>query len=391
MKSLPTDTTSSPLFQSDELFQLLLELGDYAIMLLDPEGKILSWNIGAEYMYEFTAADMLQQPISILYPKAEANAQSTNGNFQKVVQRSRIEYNCWQQKKDGTLFFANVMKKPLHAPDGSLRGFVRVVKDITAQKAQDDEAEIFKRKLEQQVRQRTSDLEVANRELEAFSYSISHDLRAPLRSVIGFSRILHEDYASVLDAEGQRLLNNIITSAAQMSQLIDDLLKFSRMSRLEVVNTSVDVRRIVDDVILQHQQMNESVNCRFAISELPTCMADESMLKLVWFNLLDNAIKYSSKNDSPEIEIGGSRKEGTSEYYIKDNGVGFDMKYADKLFGVFQRLHSQREFAGTGLGLALVQRIVHKHNGQVWANATLNEGATFYFTIPDKKSHEYTS
>jgi PAS domain S-box-containing protein len=372
------------------LFQLLLDFKDYAIMMFDPEGKIQSWNLGAENIYGYTAPEVLQSPVYMLYPPGEADERSVQANSQIALQNGRLEYNCWQQKKDGSLFFANVIEAPLHAPDGSLKGFARIVKDITAQKALDDAAAIFKRKLEEQVRERTRELEVVNRELEAFSYSVSHDLRAPLRSVIGFSRILNEDYADVLGVEGQRLLNNITSSAALMSQLIDDLLKFSRMSKLEVVNANVDVHRMVNEIMQERLQISESVNCQVAVKELPGCMADESMLKLVWFNLLDNAIKYSSKKDTPVIEIGGSRKEAVSEYYIKDNGVGFDMKYADKLFGVFQRLHNQREFPGTGLGLALVQRIVHKHNGQIWAEAVPDGGATFYFTIPDKKTHEYT-
>ena len=226
-------------------------------------------------------------------------------------------------------------------------------------------------------------LNEVNKELEGFSYSVSHDLRAPLRAISGYSAMLKEDYESKLDAEANRIINVIINNATMMSQLIDDLLRFSRMSRLETVNESIDMRKLAKKCVEELLQTEKQTKYDFTIHEMPECKGDESMLKQVWSNLIDNAIKYSSKISSPKIEAGAIENDDKANiYYIRDNGAGFDMKYADKLFGVFQRLHRQDEYEGTGLGLALVKRIINKHGGEIWAESKLNEGATFYFSIP---------
>jgi signal transduction histidine kinase len=236
--------------------------------------------------------------------------------------------------------------------------------------------------LDNKVKERTSQLESVNKELEAFSYSISHDLRTPLRAISGYSIMLKEDYEEKLDAEGKRIINNIITNVKMMGQLIDDLLSFSRLGKKELVRTHVDMQQlattVVDD-LLQHEPANKySVH----IGLLPPVEADQVMIRQVLINLVSNAIKYSSKKTDPEIEIGYKVEAGKVIYYVKDNGAGFDMAYVNKLFGVFQRLHSQEEFEGTGVGLALVKRIINKHKGEVWAEGFENIGATFYLSLP---------
>jgi light-regulated signal transduction histidine kinase (bacteriophytochrome) len=236
--------------------------------------------------------------------------------------------------------------------------------------------------LEQRVEERTAELSATNKELEAFSYSVSHDLRTPLRAINGYSVMLREDYEEKLDTEGNRIIGNIIANAKMMGQLIDDLLAFSRLGKKELKRAPVDMQLLVKtaiDGLLQYEPENKFT---VQINALPVVRADEVMIKQAVVNLLGNAIKYSSKRETAEIEIGFEDAEEKIIYYIKDNGAGFDMAYADKLFKVFQRLHSQEEFDGTGVGLALVKRIIEKHKGEVWASGAENMGATFYFSLP---------
>jgi PAS domain S-box-containing protein len=237
--------------------------------------------------------------------------------------------------------------------------------------------------LEQKIKDRTSELESVNKELESFSYSVSHDLRAPLRAVNGYALILEEDYHAILDAEGKRLLSIIQQSAKKMGTLIDDLLAFSRLGRKEINRSMVDMFTLLENIINEFKNV-PGFNAEIKILNLFPILADITLMKQVWINLLSNAIKYSSKNEKPYIEIDAEKKNGLIIYSIADNGVGFDIQYADKLFGVFQRLHTTEEFEGTGVGLALVQRIIIKHGGKVWANAAIGKGATFYFSIPEK-------
>ncbi len=220
-----------------------------------------------------------------------------------------------------------------------------------------------------------------NEELESFSYSISHDLRAPLRAIHGYSKMLQENYETRLDTEANRLINNIVNNAKKMGQLIDDLLTFSRIGRKELVKTDIQVDTMVRNLCneLKSEQIDRDIE--FHISQLLPARADTTTIKQVWLNLISNAIKYSKGKDPAVIEIGCETKGDEIIYYIKDNGAGFDMRYAGKLFGVFQRLHSDEEFEGTGVGLALVQRIISKHGGRIWADARANKGATFFFTL----------
>jgi two-component system sensor kinase len=226
---------------------------------------------------------------------------------------------------------------------------------------------------------------VANKELEAFSYSVSHDLRAPLRAIDGFTRILDEDYTARLDDEGRRLLGIICGEARRMGQLIDDLLAFSRMSRQQVEPAQIDMTALAQAMFDEHAAQAPGRQLRFKMQPLPPALGDRALLRQVLANLISNAIKYTRSRAVAEIEIGGRTEDGQSLYYVKDNGVGFDMRYAGKLFGVFQRLHTEAEFEGNGVGLALVQRVIHRHGGRVWAEGKLNEGSTFYFTLPIRK------
>jgi signal transduction histidine kinase len=236
--------------------------------------------------------------------------------------------------------------------------------------------------LEMRVHQRTAELEAVNKELESFSYSVSHDLRAPLRAVSGYAVILKEDYATTLDDEAKRILGNITANVRTMGQLIDDLLSFSRLGKKELSQRgSVDMKALAELSLSELMPGQETEKVQVKVSSLPNCRGDEGMIKQIWVNLIGNALKYSSKNKDPLIEIGSAGSQFEPVYYVRDNGVGFDMKYSDKLFNVFQRLHSQDEFEGTGIGLALAKRIVQKHGGRIWAESRPGEGATFFFSL----------
>ncbi|HVT02069.1 MAG TPA: response regulator [Thermoanaerobaculia bacterium] len=241
--------------------------------------------------------------------------------------------------------------------------------------------------LEQRVEERTAQLEAANRELESFSYSVSHDLRAPLRALSGYARMLEEDYAGDLDDEGLRYLSVISDSSVRMGVLIDDLLSFSRLGRQPVAKRELDMSQLVREVIEEALQSHQGQRPEIEVGPLPPAEADRGLMRQVWMNLISNAFKYSSKSPDPTIEVRG-RKEGSRNVYsIRDNGAGFNMNYYDKLFGVFQRLHSAHEFGGTGVGLAIVQRVVTRHGGRVWAEARVNEGAMFSFTLPTEEEN----
>jgi signal transduction histidine kinase len=246
------------------------------------------------------------------------------------------------------------------------------------------EAHEGERRERRRVQEKTVQLEAANKELDAFSYSVSHDLRAPLRAIDGYSKMLEEDSGPSLGEEGRRLLGVVRSSARRMGQLIDDLLAFSRLGQQEPVRAQVDMTRLAQSTVAELGR--EYPAAGVTVGELPTALADHALLKQAWVNLIGNAFKYSSKRDGGRVEIGGKAEGAENIYWVRDNGVGFDMRYASKLFGVFQRLHSQDEFPGTGVGLAIVQRVIVRHRGRIWAEARPQEGACFYFALPREAS-----
>ena len=236
--------------------------------------------------------------------------------------------------------------------------------------------------LEQKVAERTARLQALNEELDSFSHSVSHDLRAPLRHVSGFVDLLKEQEGQKLSPAGMRYLKIIKESTGNMNRLIEDLLEFSRMGRAEMQTMRVDMDRLVADVWNELELERKGRNITWSPGDLPAMVGDPALLKQVWVNLLSNAVKYTGKRENAEITAGATRRGDDVEFFVKDNGAGFDMKYAEKLFGVFQRLHQQEDFAGTGIGLANVRRIVMRHGGKVWAEAEVGKGATLYFTLP---------
>jgi len=289
------------------------------------------------------------------------------------------------RKDTGETWTGSYSFSSIRDENGLIVGSVVVGRDITDRKRAEEEIRKLNETLEQRVEDRTAQLKEANRELEAFSYSVSHDLRAPLRHINGFVDLLTEQYSDQIPEKGKHYLETIVNSSRLMGTLIDDLLQFSRTGRQEMRQSDLDMNILLQEVKVSilHDIKARTVN--WEIGYLPVITGDPSLLRMVWFNLLSNAVKFTKEKEITLIEIGFSEDEKEFVFHVKDNGAGFDMRYVHKLFGVFQRLHSRQEFEGTGIGLANVRRIIMKHGGRTWAEAELGRGATFYFTLPKNK------
>ena len=284
-------------------------------------------------------------------------------------------------KKRGYRWFL-ARGKVLRDEKGSAYRMAGSIADITNAKKAEEEVKKLNATLEQKVKQRTTDLQETNEELESFSYTVSHDLRAPLRAIDGFSKVLVSKLDGKLDPDQRHYLDVIIENVGKMGHLIDDLLAFSRMSRREKREVAFDTGQLVNEVFNDLMQLENEKRTTLKIeTDLPPMFADRDMMKHVFSNLLGNAVKFSGNREEPLIEVGYQTEHEDTVYFVKDNGVGFDMTYSKKLFGIFQRLHSDDEFEGTGVGLAIVQRIIHRHEGQVWANSEEGKGAIFYFSL----------
>jgi PAS domain S-box-containing protein len=373
--------------QSEERFHLLVDsVEDYAILMLDPDGRIATWNAGARRLKGYSAEEIVGSHFSRFYPAEDLAAARPERVLQIAREQGRVEDEGWRIRKDGSRFWANVVMTALRERSGHLRGFAKVTRDFTERKSSEDRVN----HLNAELAARIAELDAANRELESFCYSISHDLRAPLRAIDGFSRILLKDYTAGLPEDVTGYLQDVRANALQMGHLIDDLLAFSRLSRQPLTKQPVSPARIVNECLVELQGERQGRKVEIRVGELAECQADPALLKQVWINLLSNALKYTGKREAAVIEVSSRSvgREPATTYFVKDNGVGFDMKYAGKLFGVFQRLHRAEDYAGTGVGLAIVQRIIHRHGGRIWADARPDSGAAFYFTLDGEAPDE---
>lgn len=356
---------------SEERFRGMAEAAQDAIISADHEGNIRYFNHGAEDMFGYVGSEVIGQPLTLLMPERLHQAHREGIKRFLSTGEARVVGKTVElvgTRRDGTEFPLELSLSSWKTDAGVF--FTAILRDVTERK-----------RAEEEVRKINAQLEIANKELEAFSYSVSHDLRAPLRAVDGFSRILLEEHASQLPEQGRRYLKLVRESAVKMGQLIDDLLTFSRLSRQPLKKQNVATAGLARQVLEELKREQNGRRVEVSVGDLADCHADPALLKQVFVNLLSNALKYTRKSDVSKIELACEKRNGETVYFVKDNGTGFDMRYADKLFGVFQRLHRAEEYEGTGVGLAIVQRIVNRHGGRVWAEAEVNKGATFYFTV----------
>lgn len=424
---IPIEKALKDFFRESEAnFRVLFETATDAVVSFSNDGRILLWNQSAERIFGYRRDEVIGSLFhDVITAKGHTDSLRyelenliSTGKSQLLGKTTEIE----ARKKDGNVFPIEFSMSLRNIEDGWIG--TSIIRDITDRKkmeealrrARDDlelrvqertkelalanealRVEIGERKraedeirrlnqeLEQRVIERTSQLEAANRELEAFSYSVSHNLRAPLRAIDGFSKALLDDYADKLDENGKRIINIIQGSITKMGELIGHILVLSRLGRQEMKFADVDMENLAEAVFKELKLIEPDRAIQLDVKTLPIASVDEGMIRQVYVNLLSNAIKFTRPKNPAVIEVGAYKDKNETVYYVKDNGVGFDMKFVDKLFGVFQRLHNEKEFEGTGVGLAIVQRIIQRHGGRVWAEGKLDEGASFYFALPINK------
>jgi PAS domain S-box-containing protein len=421
----------------------IVEQSNDAIICKSIDGTIRSWNRSSERLFGYSAVEAIGYNISLIIPPEKRYEERMI--LEKVHNNGVIDhYETLRMKKNGERIYVSITVSPLKDRAGNIIGISKIARDITARKnseLENNKELIFQRGEKQKIAdelviankelvfetaekekraaefiitnkefatsnvakekrtaelvfaneeltsqnkeelERATQLELVNKELESFSYSVSHDLRAPLRAIHGYARMLKELKGAQQDAETNRLMDNIINNAKRMGQLIDDLLTFSRLGRKELIRINVSMNDMVTAICEELKISQPSRNIKFCIHPLIAGKADNAAIKQVWLNLISNSIKYSMFTKEAIIEIGSEEKDNEVIYFVKDNGAGFDIRFVDKLFGIFQRLHSDEEFEGTGVGLAIVQRIIFKHGGRVWATGETGKGATFFFTL----------
>jgi PAS domain S-box-containing protein len=355
----------------EQHYRILVDsIKDYAIFMMDHEGRVMSWNAGAQKIKGYASAEIIGQSFECFYTNKDRADGKPAAILKKAAADGYVEDEGWRVRKNGTCFWANVVISAIRDQKGRLQGFAKITRDLTVRKHLQDE-----------LTQRVVQLEILNKELEMFSYSISHDLRAPLRGIDGFSRILLETQANRLDAEGIQHLNRVRASAKRMGALIDDLLSLSRLTRMEMRWQTIDLSHVAQGIIQELQQNEPDRNVQCTIQPGLAVQGDPTLLRAVLENLLGNAWKFTGRKANAAVELGSRVNDGEVAYFVRDNGAGFEMAHVGNLFGPFQRLHSTEEFPGNGIGLASAQRIIHRHGGRIWAEGLVDQGATFYFTL----------
>jgi PAS domain S-box-containing protein len=395
--------------QSESWFRGLLESAPDAMVISSADGTIITINAQTEKLFGFPRNEIIGKKVELLIPERfyHIHTHHREGYVENPKVRGMgVGMELFGRRRDGSEFPVEISLSPLKITDQDGLNVIAAIRDITKQVESRDvikklnenlenlvqkrtaeleklykEVHDMNLELESRVAKRTLELEESNRELESFSYSVSHDLRAPLRSIDGFSNKLLKDYSHLMDDQGKDYFSRVISATHKMGQLIDDLLKLARLSRVEMNITTTDLSDLVELTAAEFKAASPDRKVDFVIQPGLVAKADRSLMQIALQNLLGNAWKYTRKKPEAKIEFSSFQDDSKTVYFIRDNGVGFDMRYVNKLFGAFQRLHSTSEFEGSGIGLATVKRIIRRHQGTIWAEGDVNEGAVFYFTL----------
>lgn len=371
---------------TDHIYRILAaNIPGSAITILDREERYLLAEGDFLAIMGYTKETMPGKKISeIITPE------NYNGYYQAIIKRAFAGETILTERQTISGHYSLMKVVPLRDGRGDIFAIMFVLIDVTAIKLAQDELIKINARLESMVMDRTIQLKEANRQLEAFSYSVSHDLKAPLRRISGFSRMLQQDYASTIDNEEvKRLIDRIASNVSAMEKLIDDLLAFSKYQRKDLSKSSIAMEKMVQGIIHEFTSQESSRKFDISISALEPAYGDADMMRQVWINSLSNAVKYTQKNDVSKIDVTSIKDENEVRYSVTDNGAGFDMEYSDKIFGIFQRMHSASEFEGTGVGLALAKNIIERHGGAINFDSEVDKGTTFYFTLPFDSRSSY--
>lgn len=358
---------------------------DYAIFVIDKNGVVENWNDPAENIFGYKSEEIIGKNFAVFFTKKDIDSKKVENLIEQSYKFGKISDQCSLIGKASKIIDSKLLLDTIYDNNKNVIGFLINIKDISNQKYSKTSFETLTQQSTNMRNNKLKDcmkqLETLTQEFELFSYSISHDLRSPLRAIDGYIKIIEEDYTQQFDEEGKALLNLVHKNAKKMNTLMDNLLAFSRITTRELKKEPINVHELVEETLMEIEKTFNH-KPKIFIKELHPITGDYSLMSLLFNHLLSNSYKFSSKKELPIIEVSSKKNHNHITYMIKDNGVGFDMKHSDKLFGVFQRLHGPEEFEGTGMGLAIVKRIISKHNGSIWADAVLEKGATFYFSIP---------
>jgi len=371
------------LTDSEARFSAMFNSIPDAVMFADTEREIKLNNPAVFEMFQYSDHELIGNTTEMLYPTHEAYLEQGEIRFNKDAKSKSLPYEVQYQRKDGNVFWTESLGAKVLTPDNKHIGFIGIFRDITKRKKNEEELFQHRNNLEKLVTDRTQKLETLNEELKAFSYSISHDLRAPLRSINGFSQMLVEDYSSELDETAQDYLARIRNATDSMGKLIDDMLALSHITSSELNLVEVNLSEIAENIVDRLQDGQPDRKTKIEIKPGLKVHGDEGMLEILLNNIIGNSWKYSSKKELIEIQFYSERSDGKTIFCVKDKGDGFDMNYSDKLFLPFHRLHKKNQFSGTGVGLAIVQRVINKHGGKIWAESKKYEGSAFYFHFPE--------
>ncbi len=366
--------------QSEELFRLLVDgITDYAIYMLDPAGKVVSWNKGAQRLKGYSTEQVLGQDVSIFFLPEDVAAGNPQAELTRAASEGRVEQEAWRVRKDGSRFRAHVVVTALRDDEGKLRGFAKVTRDITARQAVVDTLRAYATRLER-----------SNRELEAFASVASHDLQEPLRKIRSFGDRLTTKYAEGLDPKARDYLERMCAAAARMQDLIENLLMFSRVTAKAQPFALVDLGAIAREALSDLETRVAQTAGHIELGALPVLYADATQMRQLFQNLLGNALKFHRTGVPPVVRANSKGLPGGDrwEVWVEDNGLGFEPQYAERIFGLFQRLHGRSEFEGTGIGLAICRKIVERHHGTIVATGVPGEGARFTLTLPYRPPEE---